>query len=148
MPPYLVGFVRAFHPAAPGLTPKHAIYAFIIYSQMCAISVLHGKKRTKIKKKRPVLAHLKKFPTKVTSNCGGCRVVARLCPIGVLICEVIKYSNSSKGRDCGTVHRAVASLTRDSRFIKVDLTVVEKKTCGQSYKASTIVIYDSRVCRL
>ena len=26
------GFVCAFHPAAPGLSPKHTIYAFIIYS--------------------------------------------------------------------------------------------------------------------
>ena len=30
----------AYHPAAPGSSPKHAIYAFIIYSQICAIFVM------------------------------------------------------------------------------------------------------------
>ena len=30
--------------AAPGLTPKHAIYAFIIYSPICALFVLHCEK--------------------------------------------------------------------------------------------------------
>ena len=34
------GFVCAFHPAAPGSTPKHTIYDFIIYSQICALFVL------------------------------------------------------------------------------------------------------------
>ena len=29
----------AFHPAAQGSTPKHAVYTFIIYSQICAIFV-------------------------------------------------------------------------------------------------------------
>ena len=36
---YLSGFVCTYHPAAPGSSPKHAIYAFIIYSQICAIFV-------------------------------------------------------------------------------------------------------------
>ena len=30
MPPQLSGFVCTFHPAAPGLSPKHTIYAFSI----------------------------------------------------------------------------------------------------------------------
>ena len=30
VPPQLSGFVRAFHPAAPGSIPKHTIYAFSI----------------------------------------------------------------------------------------------------------------------
>ena len=29
VPPKLSGFVRAFHPAAPGSNSKHTIYAFI-----------------------------------------------------------------------------------------------------------------------
>ena len=33
VPPQLSGFVCAFHHAAPGSTPKHSIYAFIIYSE-------------------------------------------------------------------------------------------------------------------
>ena len=32
-------FVCAYHPPTPGLSPKHPIYAFIIYSQICAIFV-------------------------------------------------------------------------------------------------------------
>ena len=36
VPPYLSGFVCAFHSAAPGSTPKHAIYTFFNYSQICA----------------------------------------------------------------------------------------------------------------
>ena len=36
----LSGFVCTFHPAAPGLTPKHTIYAFIINSQICSIFVI------------------------------------------------------------------------------------------------------------
>ena len=42
-------FVCAFHPAAPGLSPKHTIYAFIIYSENCPIFVIV--KRTIINKK-------------------------------------------------------------------------------------------------
>ena len=38
--PKLSGYVCAYHPAAPGLSPKHAIYAFINYSQSCAIFVM------------------------------------------------------------------------------------------------------------
>ena len=34
-----------------GLTPKHSIYAFIIYSEICAIFVLVLWKRTKINQK-------------------------------------------------------------------------------------------------
>ena len=30
----------AFHSAAPGLSPKHTIYALIIYSQICAMFVM------------------------------------------------------------------------------------------------------------
>ena len=37
VPPYLSGFVCTFHPAAQGSTPKHAIYTFIIYSQIWAM---------------------------------------------------------------------------------------------------------------
>ena len=32
-------FTVNFHPATLGSTPKHAIYAFFIYSQICAIFV-------------------------------------------------------------------------------------------------------------
>ena len=31
VPPYLSGFVWAFHPATPGLSPKHTIYTLSIY---------------------------------------------------------------------------------------------------------------------
>ena len=31
VPPQLSGFVCAYHPAAPGLSPKHTIYTFSIY---------------------------------------------------------------------------------------------------------------------
>ena len=34
------GFICAFDPAAPGSSPKHTFYAFIIYSQICAIFVM------------------------------------------------------------------------------------------------------------
>ena len=44
------------NPAAPGSSPKHTIYDFIIYS-ICAICHV---KRTKINTKRPGLAHLNK----------------------------------------------------------------------------------------
>ena len=40
VPPQLSGFVCAFHSAAPGSSPKHVIYAFIIYSQICALFVM------------------------------------------------------------------------------------------------------------
>ena len=39
VPPQLSGFVCAYHPAAVGSSPKHTIYAFIIYSN-CAIFVM------------------------------------------------------------------------------------------------------------
>ena len=29
-------FVWTFHPAVPGSSPKHTIYAFIVWSQICA----------------------------------------------------------------------------------------------------------------
>ena len=35
----LSGFVCAYNPAAPGSSPKHTIYAFIMYS-ICAIFVM------------------------------------------------------------------------------------------------------------
>ena len=35
VPPYFSGFVCAYHPAAPGLSPKHTIYAVIFYCQIC-----------------------------------------------------------------------------------------------------------------
>ena len=61
MPPLLSGLVSTFHPATLGSVPKHAIYAFITYSQICAIfNVRQCEKRTKINKKRPSLALLKK----------------------------------------------------------------------------------------
>ena len=31
MPPWLSGFVCAYHPAAPGSSPKHTIYGFIVF---------------------------------------------------------------------------------------------------------------------
>ena len=52
-------FLYTYHPAGPGLSPKHTIYAFIIYSQhLCYIFLV---KRTKINKKRPGLAHSKRI---------------------------------------------------------------------------------------
>ena len=66
VPPQLSGFVCAFHPPAPGSTPKHAIYAFIIYSQISAIFVLHCEKNENKQKearfgplKRCLLARVK-----------------------------------------------------------------------------------------
>ena len=50
----LSGFVCAYNPAAPGLSPKNTTYTFIIYIQICAIFVLW--KRAKINKKMPGLA--------------------------------------------------------------------------------------------
>ena len=50
--------VSAYHPAAPGLSPKHTIYAFIVDGQISTIFVLW--KERKINKKGPGLAHLKK----------------------------------------------------------------------------------------
>ena len=38
----------------PGLSPKHAIYAFIIYRQICAIFV---KRKERKNTKRPGLSH-------------------------------------------------------------------------------------------
>ena len=49
------GFVCAYHPAAPGSNLKHTIYAFFNLYWNC------NEKRTKINKKRPGLAHLKKL---------------------------------------------------------------------------------------
>ena len=46
----------AFRPAAPGLSPKYTIYAFIIMVNLCYICHV---KRTKINKKRLDLAHSK-----------------------------------------------------------------------------------------
>ena len=54
--PLLSGVVCAYHFAVLGSSPKHTIYAFIIYS-ICAIGICHVKS-TKINKKRPGLAHL------------------------------------------------------------------------------------------
>ena len=45
----LSGFVCAYNPAAPGSSPKHTIYAFIIYS-ICAIFVMWKER------KKPILA--------------------------------------------------------------------------------------------
>ena len=43
--PWLIGFVCAFHPANPGSTPKqHTIFAFVIYSQICACNVIKERK--------------------------------------------------------------------------------------------------------
>ena len=33
-------FVYAYHPATQGSSPKHTIYTFINYSQICAIFVM------------------------------------------------------------------------------------------------------------
>ena len=57
VPPQLSGFILAYHPATPGLSPKHTIYTFIIIVNLCYIS--HAKRR-KINKKRPDLAHFLK----------------------------------------------------------------------------------------
>ena len=40
MLPYLSGFVCAYHPATQGLSPRHALYTFKIYSQICTIFVM------------------------------------------------------------------------------------------------------------
>ena len=40
-----------FHLANPGLTPKHAIYAFIIYSQIYAIFVQAMREKNENKQK-------------------------------------------------------------------------------------------------
>ena len=50
----LSGLVCAFHPAAPGSTPKHTIYAFIIYSQICAIIVFALWEKNENKQKEAV----------------------------------------------------------------------------------------------
>ena len=47
MPPLFSGFICAYHPAAPGSSPKHTIYAFISYSQIVCF-ICHVK-RTNIK---------------------------------------------------------------------------------------------------
>ena len=50
-----LGFICAYHLAAPGSNPKHTIYTFFnLYYWNC------DEKRTKINKKRPGLAHFKK----------------------------------------------------------------------------------------
>ena len=70
-PPWLRGFVCAYHPAAPGLDPKHTIYAFFNLYWNC------NEKRTKINKKRPGLAHFFK------KSCYDYYVVVYHC-IGVI----------------------------------------------------------------
>ena len=56
VPPRLSGFVCAFHPVALGSSHKHTIYAFIIYSENCAIFSLHFEEN-ETNKKRLGLAH-------------------------------------------------------------------------------------------
>ena len=57
----------AHHPAAPGSSPKHTIYAFIIYSTYLCYTC-HGK-RTKINKKRPGFAHFTKIKSNIEYMC-------------------------------------------------------------------------------
>ena len=40
VPPWLSGFVCTYHSATLGSSPKHTVYVFIIYSQICAIFVI------------------------------------------------------------------------------------------------------------
>ena len=47
VPPWLSGFVCAFHHAALGSTPKHSIYAFIIYSEICPCVVKKNENKPK-----------------------------------------------------------------------------------------------------
>ena len=56
----LSGFICAFHPAAPGLSPKHTISVFI---NLLNFNVV----KTKINKKEAV-AHLKYIKYRVASN--------------------------------------------------------------------------------
>ena len=67
VPTYLSGFVCAFHPATLGLTPKHTIYAFIVYSQTCALFVLVLWKKRKINEKEAVFGPFKKHYYSSTS---------------------------------------------------------------------------------
>ena len=48
MPALLSGFVCAYHPATPGSSPKHTIYAF--YSQILYLIVIVLRKRRKYTK--------------------------------------------------------------------------------------------------
>ena len=57
-PRQLSGFVCAFHSAVPGSNPKHAIYAFSIYSSLLYYICPCNEKRTKINKKVQGLARL------------------------------------------------------------------------------------------
>ena len=54
--PQLSGFVCAYHPAAPGSSPKRTIYALSLSSQVGAIPICL-EKRIKINKKMPGLTH-------------------------------------------------------------------------------------------
>ena len=38
-------FICAYHPATLGSDPKHTIYAFIIYSQICAVFVISKERK-------------------------------------------------------------------------------------------------------
>ena len=58
VPTQLSGFVCAYHPAALGLSLKHTIYVFTIYSQISAIFVLHCENNEN-EQKMQGLAHLK-----------------------------------------------------------------------------------------
>ena len=57
VPPYLSGFVCAYHPAALGSSTKHAIYAFSFIEFVLYLCYICHVKRTKINKKRRGLAH-------------------------------------------------------------------------------------------
>ena len=83
VPPWLSGFVCAYQPATPGLSPKHTIYAFFIYSQnLCYIC---PEKRTKNNKKRPGLVHLFKKRLDTGHSCND--------QASVLIKASIKLNN-------------------------------------------------------
>ena len=53
--------------SSAGSSPKHTIYAFII----CSICAICHVKRTKINKKRPGLAHLKKKKKEIKKRSDG-----------------------------------------------------------------------------
>ena len=66
-PPQLSGFICTFHPAAPGSSPKHTIYAFSFYIVQI-VYICHSNwnvKRTKSSKKRPGMAQFYKIRKRI-----------------------------------------------------------------------------------
>ena len=90
--PQLHGFVCAIHPATPGSSPKHTIYAFINLIKC---------KKTKINKKRPSLALFEKGKQDQTqdygNNCMEQRQVEKLYSLGVLV-RALAYLLSIKSQ--------------------------------------------------